>query len=131
MTQERASKVTELRNRLAEVPQRLAVVSKVAKSSGLMWELTLPGVRAAVKALASGAQNPSQVYAIHAVNAPSKPCIYWRDRVVTFGEFDARLDAIATGLTRRGFRKGDSVVLMMRNRPEFVEMAAAVSRMGG
>jgi len=132
MEQDRAaSKVTALRNRLADVPQRLAVVSKVAKSSGLMWALTVPGVRAAVKALREGAQNPSQVYRIHALNSPDKPAILWRDQTITFGDFDQRLDAIASALTKRGFRKGDSVVLMMRNRPEFVQMAAAVSRMGG
>jgi len=132
MDQDRAaSKVTALRNRLADVPQRLAVVSKVAKSSGLMWALTVPGVRAAVKALREGAQNPSQVYRIHALNSPDKPAILWRDQTITFGDFDQRLDAIASALTKRGFRKGDSVVLMMRNRPEFVQMAAAVSRMGG
>src|SRR5262249_32426079 len=126
-----ASRVTALRNRLADVPQRLAVVSKVAKSSGLMWALTVPGVRAAVKALREGAQNPSQVYRIHALNSPDKPAILWRDQTITFGDFDQRLDAIASALSKRGFRKGDSVVLMMRNRPEFVQMAAALSRMGG
>ena len=125
------SKLRELRERLADVPQRIATVAKVAQTTGLMWGLTVPGARALAATLRAGARNPSQVYRVHAVNSPEKAAIKWRDQTITFGEFDRRVDAIAQSLARRGFGRGTSVLLMMRNRPEFLEAATGVARMGG
>jgi fatty-acyl-CoA synthase len=121
----------EIRTQLADVPQRISTLAKVAQTSGMMWDLTLPGVRVLARTLKSGAKNPSQMYRIHAVNAPSKPAVFWRDQTITFGEFDRRLDSVAASLTRRGFGRGTSVLLMMKNRPEFLEASSAVARMGG
>ena len=59
------SKLKELRERLAEVPQRIATITKVAQTSGMMWGLSLPGVRALAGTLAGGATNPSQIYRLH------------------------------------------------------------------
>jgi fatty-acyl-CoA synthase len=125
------SKLRELRERLADVPQRIATVAKVAQTSGMMWGLTVPGVRALASTLATGARNPSQVYRVHAVNTPDKPAIKWRDQSISFSELDRRIDAIASSLTRRGFGRGTSVLLMMKNRPEFLLAATGISRMGG
>jgi fatty-acyl-CoA synthase len=125
------NKLKELRARLADVPQRIATAAKVAQTSGLMWNLTMPGARALVTTLRTGARNPSQVYRIHALNTPDKPALKWRDESITFAELDRRIDAIASALARRGFGRGTSVLLMMRNRPEFIEAANGVSRMGG
>jgi fatty-acyl-CoA synthase len=125
------SQVDDFKKRFADVPQRIRSVAQVVKTSGLLWEITVPGVKAMVKALIAGAQNPSQVYSVHAGNTPNKTAIYWHDRTLTFGEMDRSLNAIAIALKARDFKKGDSVVLMMRNRPEFVQTAAALSRMGG
>lgn len=82
------SKLRELRERLADVPQRIATVAKVAQTSGMMWGLTVPGVRALASTLATGARNPSQVYRVHAVNTPDKPAIKWRDQSISFSELD-------------------------------------------
>src|SRR4249919_1195829 len=38
---------------------------------------------------------------------------------ITWGEYAARVRAIAAGLAALGVRRGDSVGLMMVNRPEF------------
>jgi fatty-acyl-CoA synthase len=125
------SKLKELRERLAEVPQRIATITKVAQTSGMMWGLTVPGVRALAGTLAGGATNPSQIYRLHAVNTPDRAAIKWRDDTVSFAELDRRIDAIASALTQRGFGRGTSVLLIMKNRPEFVEVASGVARMGG
>lgn len=124
-------KLKAIRERLADVPARISTVAKVAQTSGMMWELTLPGVRALAQTLGSGAQNPSQVYRIHAINAPDKVALMWRDEVLTYGEFNRRLDSVASALTGLGFGRGTNVVLMMKNRPEFLEATNGVSRMGG
>jgi fatty-acyl-CoA synthase len=125
------SKLKELRERLADVPQRIATVAKVAQTSGMMWGFTVPGVRALAATLGTGARNPSQVYRVHAVNTPNKPALIWRDQTVTFAELDRKIDSVASGLSRRGFARGTSVLMMMKNRPEFIEAATGVSRMGG
>jgi fatty-acyl-CoA synthase len=126
-----ADKLKQIRERLADVPQRVATVARVAQTSGLMWELTLPGLKAMVQALRAGAQNPSQIYRLHALNVPDKVALRWRDESITFGEFNRRLDTIAASLVRRGYGRGTSIVLMMKNRPEFLEATNGVSRMGG
>src|SRR5580700_10731032 len=97
------AKLREIRERLADVPQRIATVAKLAQTSGMMWGMTMPGVKALATTLATGARNPSQVYRVHAVNTPDKPALKWRDESVTFGELDRRIDAIASAFTRRGF----------------------------
>ena len=121
----------EIRARLGDVPDRIATAAKVAQTTGLMWGLTVPGARALASTLRTGARNPSQVYRIHAANTPGKPALKWRDETISFGELDRRIDAIAQALVRRGFGRGTSVLLMMKNRPEFIEAATGVSRMGG
>ncbi len=126
-----AHKLKEIRERLADVPQRIATVAKVAQTSGMMWELSVPGMRALVKTLRAGAQNPSQVYRLHALNAPDKIALQWRDESITFGEFNRRIDSVASSFTRLGFGRGTSVVVMMKNRPEFLETTSGVTRMGG
>jgi fatty-acyl-CoA synthase len=128
---DKANKLRQIRERLADMPQRVATVARVAQTSGLMWELTVPGLKAMVKTLRAGAQNPSQVYRLHALNVPDKVALRWRDESVTFGEFNRRLDTIAASLVRRGYGRGTSVVLMMKNRLEFLEATHGVSRMGG
>ena len=40
------------------------------------------------------------------------------------------MNRAAAGLQRRGFRRNTSVVIMMRNRPEFLEVQAGAGRLG-
>jgi fatty-acyl-CoA synthase len=122
--------VRELRQRLADVPERVRVASKVANSSGLLWALRWPGVAAAVKALSSGANNPSAIFKIHAANSPDAIALQWRDRQISYGQLNADMDQLALGLRQRGLGRGSSIVLMMRNRPEFVELQSGAARLG-
>ncbi len=48
----------------------------------------------------------------------------------TFAELDERADRLARALRARGLVPGDSVALVARNRPEFVEVWAACRRSG-
>jgi fatty-acyl-CoA synthase len=119
-----------LRARIAEVPERVRVASKVANSSGLLWALRWPGVAAAVKALSSGANNPSAIFKIHAANSPDAIALRWRDRAISYGQLNAEMDSLALGLRRRGLGRGSSIVLMMRNRPEFIALQSGAARLG-
>jgi long-chain acyl-CoA synthetase len=48
----------------------------------------------------------------------------------TFAELDTHADQLVRALRARGIRAGDGVALVMRNRPEFVEVWAACRRAG-
>ena len=124
------AKMKELRERIADFPDRLRVGGRVVRQSGLMWELTLPGLRCLAKSLGGATPNASHVFRIHAANSPNKVALRWRDRAFTFQQLDERMDRIAVGLKKRGLGRGSSVVLMMKNRPEFLEVQSAASRIG-
>ena len=49
---------------------------------------------------------------------------------ITYREFAERVEAIATGLHSIGVRAGDTVALMLRNRPEFSIADAAAMHLG-
>ena len=123
-------KLSEVRERLSGLPEKVKVAAELARTSGLMWNTTLPGLRTMVRVLASGSQNPSHIYKIHAQNFPTRPAVIHRERVITFADLDARMDRVAAGLKKRGVGRGQSIVLMMRNRAEFLELSAAAGRGG-
>jgi fatty-acyl-CoA synthase len=120
----------DIKERALEMPGRLRVISRVARQSGMLWDMTWPGLRAAASALAGGAKNPSQVYRVLAKNHPDKVGLFWHDDAVTFGQIDAKMDRVATNLRTRGLGRGSSLLVMMRNRPEFVLSGGGASRLG-
>ena len=93
------SKLRELRERLADVPQRIATVAKRGANERPDVGADRPGRSRARESLATGARNPSQVYRVHAANTPDKPAIMWRDQTISFAELDRRIDAIAASLS--------------------------------
>lgn len=103
---------------------------RLSRQSGLLRELSLPGVIEALKVFASGAPNPSKIYRIHGRNTPDKPALVFRGRVTTWGELDERIDRLASALARRGIGRRQSLLIMMRNGPPFVELGAAAARVG-
>ena len=123
-----SAKLRALEEEIRDAPSRLGVVLRVGQQSGLMWELKAKGVRATIGALRS--PNPSQVYRVAAGNVPDKPALIWKDTTLTFGELDDRVDRVAKGLQKRGIARKTAVLLMMKNRPEFVLMQGATGRIG-
>ncbi len=126
----RLSSLATIRETVRELPDRVRTSARLGRQSGMLWSLTKPGLMALLRVFASGSQNPSQIYRIHAKNSPSKPALIWRGRTTSFAELDERIDRIAGGLIRRGIGRKKSVILMMRNRQEFVELGAAAARAG-
>jgi fatty-acyl-CoA synthase len=61
---------------------------------------------------------------------PDKAGYVYRDRPVSYADFDERVSRVAGGLARRGVVKGDRVAVLMRNRIEFLETCFAVMRLG-
>jgi len=50
---------------------------------------------------------------------PDVPAVRWGEQVMTWGQYAERACAVAAGLAALGVRRGDHVVLLLRNRPEF------------
>ncbi|MDQ2702683.1 MAG: fatty acid CoA ligase family protein [Pseudomonadota bacterium] len=67
---------------------------------------------------------PAQV----AMRCPGRDGRY--DQQVTYAELDARSDAIAAGLARRGIGRGSRVVVMVRPTPEFFLVMYALFKAG-
>ena len=61
---------------------------------------------------------------------PEQPFVRWRGRSVSYGEFDARTDALAAGLADLGVKPGDVVSVMLPNCLEFLEAWWAILKAG-
>jgi long-chain acyl-CoA synthetase len=62
---------------------------------------------------------------------PEQPFVRWRGESVSYGEFDARTDALAAGLADLGVRPGDVVSVMLPNCLEFLEAWWGILKAGG
>jgi len=127
---QRATAVSAKLGEARDLPEKLRVSSQLSRQSGMLWSLTKPGLVELMKVFTSGSQNPSKIYRVHARNSPSKPALIWRGRTTTWAELDERIDRFAAGFARRGIGRKQSVILMMRNRQECVELGAAAARGG-
>src|SRR5688572_15684455 len=61
----------------------------------------------------------------------TREALCFRGRRSTFVDVDAGIDRVAHGLIALGIRPGDKVALWMLNRPEWIEIAFAVMKIGG
>src|SRR5260221_10920492 len=120
----------ELRERVREAPEKMRTSARLSQQTGMLWSFTAQGMRELVRVFVSGSQNPSLIYRVNARNSPSKPAIIWRGRTTSWAELDERIDRLATGLTRRGIGRGKSIIVMMRNRQELIEIGSAAARAG-
>ncbi|MBL8607441.1 MAG: AMP-binding protein [Myxococcales bacterium] len=123
-------KLRQVRDEVRATPERVKATMAMARTTGLVWELTGSGVSAVVRAQLAGGQNPSLIYRIHAKNTPDKVALVHRDRALTFAEVDARIDRLAHGLVSRGIGRKKSLILMMKNGIEMVELGVAAARVG-
>ncbi|HSL23549.1 MAG TPA: acyl-CoA synthetase [Vicinamibacterales bacterium] len=58
------------------------------------------------------------------------PALEWKERVLTFGEVDARAHRMARALARRGLARGDRLAVWLANRPELIDLYLACARLG-
>jgi acyl-CoA synthetase (AMP-forming)/AMP-acid ligase II len=65
-----------------------------------------------------------------AARAPGRRAVTAGSLQLTYAELNARVDALAAGLTGLGLGAGDRVVLWMRNCPEFIESFFACWKLG-
>ena len=53
------------------------------------------------------------------------PALIHGDRVIGWGEFDRRTNALARGLVKAGHQPDDKLAILLRNRPEYMEATSA------
>jgi fatty-acyl-CoA synthase len=117
--------------RLESFPDTLKSGIQLGRQSGFVWKLTPPGVLELAKVFTSGSQNPAQIYRVHAKNAPNDLALVYKGRSLTWRELDDRIDRVAASLVRRGIGRKQSLLLMLRNCPEQIEIGAGAARIGG
>src|SRR3954463_4430668 len=87
---------------------------------------------AAAGSRAVGAATIAEAFRITAEDHPDRVAVRTKDDEVslTWGELRERVDALARGLHELGVRRGDTVALMLANRPEFHIADLAVMTLG-
>jgi acyl-CoA synthetase (AMP-forming)/AMP-acid ligase II len=65
-----------------------------------------------------------------AASQPQHPALRFEGRVWTYAEFNAWANRIASLLRQQGVRAGDSVAILMENRPEVLACVAATVKLG-
>ena len=101
-----------------------------APAEGTEDEVTAQLSTATEQPYLSRRQNWSNQLSRHALMQPGATAIRFMGRTTTWAQFDHRVSKLADAFTRRGVRLGDRVMILMLNRPEFVEATVAASRIG-
>lgn len=75
-------------------------------------------------------QNWANQLARHALMQSEATALRFLGATTTWGALDRRVTALAGALHRRGVGFGDRVLILMLNRPEFIESTLAVNKLG-
>lgn len=75
-------------------------------------------------------QNWANQLARHALMQPGDTALRYLGQTTIWAELDRRVTALAGALQRRGVGFGDRVLVLMLNRPEFIESVLAANRLG-
>lgn len=60
----------------------------------------------------------------------NKEALFYRGKVITFGELFEKRDCVAKALKQTGVKKGDAIAICMSNTPEFIYSLMAISEVG-
>lgn len=60
----------------------------------------------------------------------NKEALFYRGKVITFGELFEKRDCVAKALKQAGVKKGDAIAICMSNTPEFIYSLMAISEVG-
>ena len=75
-------------------------------------------------------QNWTNQLGRHALMQPEATALRFLGKTHTWGQLDRRVTALANALSRRGVGFGDRVMILMLNRPEFIESLLAINALG-
>jgi fatty-acyl-CoA synthase len=123
--------LSAVKSHLASAKDRVLSSARFAARSGMVWEFGARGVFELARTFAAGVQNPASAYRIGAANHPDRTALVFGSRSYSYRELDNLIDRAAHAFHDAGVRKGMSVLLAMRNCPEFVICSAALGRLKG
>ncbi|MBX4170994.1 fatty-acyl-CoA synthase [Rhodococcus pyridinivorans] len=66
----------------------------------------------------------------HALMIPERTAFRFRGESITWSQLDTRVEKLADALSRRGIGFGDRVIILMLNRPEYIEIVLAANALG-
>ncbi|GAB9473823.1 Long-chain fatty acid transporter [Globisporangium polare] len=104
--------------------QKLLMSSDLRKSGRLLFAL--------IQAKRYTKQNAvvPDIFEASARKWPHKACMRFEDRTLSFAECDAMANRIAHWALQRGLRPGQTVALLMENRPEYVIVWLGLAKVG-
>ncbi|WP_437522851.1 AMP-binding protein [Sorangium sp. So ce726] len=123
---------------------------RAVTQAGLLAALRWPGLKVLARELARGKANPSLLFRFHAENSPHRIAVIEprslaslacraaergagppaEDRVYSFFALNEAIDRLGYALDRRGIAPGVTVLLALKNRPEFLMCQVALARVG-
>lgn len=74
--------------------------------------------------------NAADLFAEAARRHPDKPALIYRNKKITFGDFEAAVNATAAGLVEKGIRKGDRVLVFVPMSDDLYRVVLALLRIG-
>ncbi len=66
----------------------------------------------------------------HALMIPERTALRFQGESITWSRLDERVNKLADALSRRGVGFGDRVIILMLNRPEYLETVLAANALG-
>lgn len=103
---------------------------KILTESGIVRPYSPVVLGGMVTALVRWSTTPAGGFKTIALRAPEHTAVIDERGSLTFGELQARTNALALGLRARGVKAGDGVAVMCRNHRGFIEASIAVSKLG-
>ncbi len=124
---------------------RLETIARVGGKLGLHRSLTWPGAKVLLRSILKGKTNPSLIFRFYAENDPDRTALIQvtpparppgapeltTRRHYSYREMNETIDRVGLALSRRGIGKGAGVLLLIKNRIEFLVIHPALSRIGG
>lgn len=124
---------------------RLETIARIGGKLGLHRRLTWPGAKVLLRSIPKGKTNPSLIFRFYAENDPDRTALIQvtpparppgapeltMRRHYSYREMNETIDRVGLALSRRGIGKGAGVLLLIKNRIEFLVIHPALSRIGG
>jgi long-chain acyl-CoA synthetase len=124
---------------------RVETLARVGGKLGMHRNLSWRGLRVLLQTVPKGKTNPSLIFRFYAENDPDRTAVVQvtsparppgatasmpaRDRY-SYREMNESIDRIGLALSRRGIDRGASVLLLIKNRIEFLLIQPALGRVG-
>ncbi|WP_437478624.1 AMP-binding protein [Sorangium sp. So ce1014] len=135
------------RRRIGALTDGALVAGRAVTQTGLLAALRWPGLKVLARELAKGKANPSLLFRFYAENSPHRIAVVdprrlargaaegdvkapAEDRVYSFFALNEAIERLGYALDRRGVGPGATVLLALKNRPEFVMSQIALARVG-